>query len=243
MARRPAHRAALLASAALIALSGCGGADDEGTGGERAQGGTEAHREGLALELGGLKYNVFITRQLNLALPEDRAYYDGEPEQPGQALYGVFLQVCNEGDEPREAASEFKIVDSQGEEFEPIPLPATNAFAYPLPHEEGEEPAGEAPGPAEESEGDSAQEADGDEAARAQERTEDEGPRVQGPPPANPLEIEPAACIPLTGSVAQLGPTAGSMLLFDLPRDNTENRPLELEIEHGSESLAFELDF
>jgi hypothetical protein len=46
--------------------------------------------------------------------------------------------------------------------------------------------------------------------------------------------------------VAQLGPTAGSMLLFKLPLQNTENRPLELEIENPSEgepeALTFELD-
>lgn len=210
MARRPSYRRALLAATALVALAGCG-TDDEGTAGERAQGGTEAHREGLALDLAGLQYNVFLTRQLNLALPEDRAYHDGEPERPGRALYGVFLQVCNpaDADAALEAASDFRIVDSQGTEFEPTPLPANNAFAYPLPQEEGEELAGEVPVPA----------------------------------AANPRQVEPGACIPLTGSVAHLGPTAGAMLLFDLPRENTENRPLELEIEHGSDSLAFELDF
>ena len=30
--------------------------------------------------------------------------------------------------------------------------------------------------------------------------------------------------------MAQQGPTAGSMLLFEFPLENTENRPLELEI-------------
>ena len=47
----------------------------------------------------------------------------------------------------------------------------------------------------------------------------------------------PNECIPEAGSVAQLGPTAGSMLLFRLPLENTENRPLELEIE-GPERRA-----
>ena len=49
--------------------------------------------------------------------------------------------------------------------------------------------------------------------------------------------------------MAQLGPTAGSMLLFKLPLENTENRPLELEIEgavrrlaESSVESAFELD-
>ena len=43
--------------------------------------------------------------------------------------------------------------------------------------------------------------------------------------------------------MAQLGPTAGSMLLFQFPLQNTENRPLELEIQgEGDEHLTFELD-
>ena len=53
-------------------------------------------------------------------------------------------------------------------------------------------------------------------------------------------------CIPEEGSVAQLGPTAGSMLLFRLPLAITENRPLELEVEGPpqveGEKLKFELD-
>src|ERR671924_306451 len=58
-----------------------------------------------------------------------------------------------------------------------------------------------------------------------------------------PKELLPEQCIPEAGSVAQLGPTAGSMLLFKLPLQTTENRPLELEIEgEGDEHLTFELD-
>jgi len=53
----------------------------------------------------------------------------------------------------------------------------------------------------------------------------------------------PDECIPEEGSVAQLGPTAGSMLLFRLPLENTEYRPLELEIQgEGEDHLTFELD-
>ena len=43
--------------------------------------------------------------------------------------------------------------------------------------------------------------------------------------------------------MAQLGPTAGSMLLFRLPIANMEYRPLELEIHgQGGDHLTFELD-
>ena len=57
-----------------------------------------------------------------------------------------------------------------------------------------------------------------------------------------PRTLDPEECIPEAGSVAQLGPTAGSMLLFKFPLDNTENRPLELTIEQGGEKRRFTLD-
>ena len=57
-----------------------------------------------------------------------------------------------------------------------------------------------------------------------------------------PRTLDPEECIPEAGSVAQLGPTAGSMLLFQFPLENTENRPLELEIEKDGEKRTFELD-
>ena len=59
-----------------------------------------------------------------------------------------------------------------------------------------------------------------------------------------PRTLAPQECIPQAGSVAQLGPTAGSMLLFQLPLQNTENRPMELEIGgRDGEKITFELDF
>ena len=155
----------------------------------------EPAREGLALPLGGVDYNVFITRQLNTEIPPDDAYYKGPPPPKGQTLYGVFIQVCNHSDRPLPTASHFKVVDAQGNEFEPSQLPADNDFAY------------------------------------------------------RPKRLDPKQCIPEAGSVAQLGPTAGSMLLFRLPLSATENRPLELEVEGPSEArrsehakLTFELD-
>lgn len=171
--------AALLAASALVA-AGCGGENED-----------EPIREGLAHELGGLDYNVFITRQLNLSLPEDKAYYDGPPAPAGSALYGVFVQVCNPSEDgpAKVPVDEFVVHDTQGAEFEPVDLPEENDFAY------------------------------------------------------NPVPLGPKQCIPASGSVAQLGPTAGAMLLFEFPQTATENRPLELEIGHeGGETIAVELD-
>jgi hypothetical protein len=176
--RRLTLAACVLAAAASPGLVACG----------EEQGVEEPAREGLALELDGVDYNVFITRQLNPRVTPDGAYVT-EEAPPGSALYGVFIQVCNNSEEPRETVSEFVVKDSQENEFEPEELPVDNHFAY------------------------------------------------------SPRTLNPEECIPEAGSVAQLGPSAGSMLLFEFPLETTENRPLELEM-HGEsgDMLTFELD-
>ena len=157
--------------------------------GDEEPGVDEPAREGLALPLDGVDYNVFLTRQLNPAITADIAFFEGPEAEPGETLYGVFIQVCNHSDEPRETVEEFKITDSVGTEFEPEELPLENQFAY------------------------------------------------------HPQELDPKQCIPRAGSVAQQGTTGGAMLLFRLPLENTENRPLELEIQgEGDETLRYELD-
>ena len=177
--------ACALSLAAATALGACGNAD-------KKLGIEEPAREGLAIPLGGVDYNVFITRELNPRIPPDDAYYRGPDPPKGETLYGVFLQACNHGDRPQQTAEHFKVLDNQGNEFEPKELPEDNAFAY------------------------------------------------------HPRRLGAKECIPEEGSVAQLGPTAGSMLLFQLPLPVTENRPLELEVEGPpqaeGEKLKFELD-
>src|SRR5436305_11625016 len=91
----------------------------------------ETVREGLSTPLGGLRYTVFLTRQLNLANEEDKGYVPGQKEAPpGRGLYGVFLEACNKGDKPVHASSSFYIQDAQGNKFNPVPLPRDNPFAY-----------------------------------------------------------------------------------------------------------------
>ena len=113
--------------------------------GEDEQGVDEPAREGLALTLDGVDYNVFITRQLNPEIAPDNTYYTGAEVQPGETLYGVFIQACNNSDETREAADSFKVVDSQGNEFEPEQVDAADVVAYepqPLEPEECIPPPG-----------------------------------------------------------------------------------------------------
>jgi hypothetical protein len=183
-ARMPRRLPVVLCLATLAAaVAACGEADVE-------QGVEEPAREGIAVPLDGVDYNVFITRQLNTRIPPDNAYVEaGTEPSADETLYGVFIQVCNHSDEAHQTTDEFKVVDAQGNEFEPEELPEDNAFAY------------------------------------------------------HARELLPDECIPEAGSVAQLGPTAGSMVLFRLPLANTEYRPLELEVEgEGDEHLTFELD-
>src|SRR5688500_10009741 len=86
---RPARLPLVLAALALGA-SACG----EGAGDERAFVPGEAAREGIAVDLDGIDYEIFITRQLNVQDPEDRQYYPGPPPPPGAGYFGVFLRAC-----------------------------------------------------------------------------------------------------------------------------------------------------
>jgi hypothetical protein len=172
-----------------LALCLLGLAAAVGACGDEEPGIDEPAREGLALPLDGIDYNVFITRQLNPAIPPDDTYYTGAEPDPDETLYGVFIQACNNSDQSRETAEEFTVVDNQDNEFEPEQEDAGEVIAY------------------------------------------------------EPRELAPEECIPEAGSLAQLGPEAATMLLFKLPVEVTENRPLELEIEgEGDEHLVVELD-
>src|SRR5436190_19162475 len=91
----------------------------------------ETVREGLSTPLAGLRYTVFLTRQLNLANEEDKGYLPGHKEAPPRkGLYGVFLEACNKGQREAVAASRFFIEDTQGNRFEPEGVAGDNPFAY-----------------------------------------------------------------------------------------------------------------
>ena len=120
-------RRAMIAAACVLALASSGAVAGCG---EEAQGVDEPAREGLALELDGVEYNVFITRQLNTAIPPDSAYYDGPPVDADETLYGVFLQACNRTDEAQTPTDFFRVKDNQDNEFLPVTLPDDNPFAY-----------------------------------------------------------------------------------------------------------------
>jgi len=159
---------------AAVGVAACGESGDE-----RAFIPGEAAREGIAVPLEGVDYEIFITRQLNLADAEDKQYYQGRPALPGRALYGVFLQACAHEDAKDRpvASSRMRVLDIRGKEYRPLPTGRGNVFAY-------------KPGP-----------------------------------------LRPGQCEPNAASATSYGPTGGSMVLFQIPVADTENRPFELEIE------------
>ena len=121
----------LLASLAVavlaLAAAGCGTKQAETLHGDT---------EGSYLDLGGLKYQVQISRLLNPASIEDRAYLVGlsgaQRQLPsGQQWFGVWMRVENDTQQKNlRAATDFEIVDTQNNKFRPIQLAAVNVFAY-----------------------------------------------------------------------------------------------------------------
>ncbi len=149
---------------------GCGGQEPVESGSE-----AEAHHEGIAEELDGLQYNVFLTRQLNLEDTEDSGYTDLDAAPPGKTYYASFFQVCNTSEEVHTAAGEMEVEDSQGNVFEPVDI-SSSQFAY------------------------------------------------------APVELQPGDCIPAKGSLTDMAPAGGALVVFELPIEVTENRPLDLTI-------------
>jgi hypothetical protein len=118
--------ALLSALVAALALSACGHKEEEIL---------QGHNEGSYLDLGELKYQVQISRILNPNSVEDRAYLVGltnaERElKVGEQWFAVFIRVQNITDEPKRAATDYRIIDTQETVFRPLVLAPENVFAY-----------------------------------------------------------------------------------------------------------------
>jgi hypothetical protein len=117
--------APLAIAAATLAIAGCGNKQAQTLHGDT---------EGSYLDLGGMKYQVQISRLLNPASIEDRYYLTGLP--PGQRLgagdqwFAVFMRVENDGEKPARAATDYTITDTQDNKFRPIRMAPQNVFAY-----------------------------------------------------------------------------------------------------------------
>lgn len=98
---------------------------------------TVAETEGIYLDVGGLTYQVQLSRFLNPGDVEDKEYLVGLPagvpaQLPGdETWFGVWMRVKNYSDEAIEPTDTFTIVDTEENKFEPVPLDgAANPFAY-----------------------------------------------------------------------------------------------------------------
>jgi hypothetical protein len=124
----------LLAAAAMAALTlaACGNAHT------RVTTGTYAAEEGKGapyLDAGPLVYEVQVSRELNAYDVEDGQYLSGltaeqKKLEPGQAWFGVFVQVFNNHQDRLPAATQFTVTDTQGNTYTPIAASAVNPFVY-----------------------------------------------------------------------------------------------------------------
>src|SRR4051812_27385012 len=122
--RRLVAIACLLAAA--VPLAGCGNKEEIIKSSE-----TEA----AYLDVGPLRYQVQISRQLNPRDTEDRAYLTGvAPAQarlkPDESWFGLFVRVENPTDKPAPATRDFELDDTQDTTYRPVAIARTNPFAY-----------------------------------------------------------------------------------------------------------------
>jgi hypothetical protein len=128
----------LIVGVVALSLSACG---QSSAGGPYAEGGeeqsrqTEAQTEANYLEIGGLKYQVQLSRVLNAADVEDRQYLVGLPAgadlNANETWFGVFMRVENDAGPPATSTDRFELVDSDGNRFRPLALDTSvNPFVY-----------------------------------------------------------------------------------------------------------------
>ncbi len=116
-----------LALVAAFGVAGCGNKEDEVL---------EALTEGPYIDIGEVKYQVQMSRELNPYDIEDQGYLKGLPEGtetpgPEEVFFGVWMRAENVGSEPAPAVREFEIIDTQEKIYRPVPLDTEiNVFAY-----------------------------------------------------------------------------------------------------------------
>jgi hypothetical protein len=130
-------RKILLLTLVAALFAGCGNKGEEHI---------EAETEGIYLTAGGLTYQVLISRFLNPGSIDDAQYLMGLPEGverqlPGDEIwFGIWMRVKNYSDATLTPTTNFTVLDTQGNEYRPIPLDLSrNPFVYepvPLRHAE-----------------------------------------------------------------------------------------------------------
>jgi len=115
-----------LLATALTSLAACG--DKEATV-------SEGESEAIFVTLGELQYQVQMSRQLNPGDAGDSDLLTGidaaESSLGAEDLwYGVWVRAFNSSDSVASTADEFKIVDTRGEEFEPMIVDESNKLVF-----------------------------------------------------------------------------------------------------------------
>jgi hypothetical protein len=125
----PGRKIKALASAicATALLCACGGADTTNN--------LHAADESGYVDIGHLKYQVELSRELNPYDTEDSSYLLGlTPAQamltPAQAWFGVFVLAIDRHSQSYVSAHGFSITDTQGLSYRPTPVNGPNPFAY-----------------------------------------------------------------------------------------------------------------
>jgi hypothetical protein len=121
-------RLAIVATAlvAVAGLSACGVKED------RVH---HAATEGIYVDVGSLKYQVQISRQLNPVNIEDKDYLLGlspfdRTLGSDNVWFAVFIRVENDSDNAAVSAKTFQLRDTQENVFTPIVLARDNIYAY-----------------------------------------------------------------------------------------------------------------
>ncbi|MEX0992945.1 MAG: hypothetical protein WDZ37_03020 [Solirubrobacterales bacterium] len=109
--RRPTRIAAAIALlAALTTFAGCGKAHLE-----------SETKEGQYTKAGDVVYQVQLTRLLNPdQRPDDNLLEGQEAPKPRETYLAVFMIIQNKSDRPYKPPSDMKVVDTQGNEHEPL---------------------------------------------------------------------------------------------------------------------------
>jgi hypothetical protein len=131
----PRRSLLLLAAVLALGVSACGNeAQERQT--YQSENAQAAETEGIYLELGELKYQVQLSRQMNPLLIDDQSYFRsisaGDLDLAGDEVwFGVWMRVENESkEEGHELASRFTIIDTQENEYVPVRIGEPNPFAY-----------------------------------------------------------------------------------------------------------------
>jgi len=98
---------------------------------------TKADTEGVYVDVGGLTYQVQLSRFLTPGDPEDKEYLHGlpqgiNPQLPGdETWFGVWMRVKNYSGGALTPTNDFMIKDTEQNEFRPVPLDVgSNPFVY-----------------------------------------------------------------------------------------------------------------